>query len=52
MEKDVSIWPLLMIPEEKFLQKFVMPYKEEASELLKLYEEKLDLSKGPLVDKA
>ncbi|PON80311.1 Mitochodrial transcription termination factor [Parasponia andersonii] len=46
VEKEVSLAALLETSEEKFLKKFVKCYKEEAPELLKLYKEKMDLSKG------
>ncbi|GMN46444.1 hypothetical protein TIFTF001_015630 [Ficus carica] len=50
VEKEVSLHALLIVPEEKFLQEFVLPYKEEAPELLKLYKQKLDRSSGPHID--
>ena len=42
MKKDAKMHLLLVCPEKTFRQKFVMPDKEEASELLKPYKEKLD----------
>jgi mTERF domain-containing protein len=44
VKKDFKMW-LIACTEKTFLQKLVMPHKEEASELLKLYKETLDLSK-------
>lgn len=46
VQKEVSLTKLLETTEEKFLEKFVTPYKKEAPELLKLYKEKMDHSKG------
>ncbi|XP_024022643.1 transcription termination factor MTERF15, mitochondrial-like [Morus notabilis] len=51
VKKEVSFHALLVVSEKKFLQKFVVPYEEEAPELLKLYKKKLDLSNEPPVDK-
>jgi len=43
VKKDAKMHLLFVCPEKTFLQKFVvMPHKGEASELLKLYKEKLD----------
>ncbi|XP_041001675.1 transcription termination factor MTERF6, chloroplastic/mitochondrial-like [Juglans microcarpa x Juglans regia] len=39
VKKDISMTSLFECPDETFLRKFVMPHKEEASELLKLYKE-------------
>ena len=44
VKKDVKMYLLFECPERKFLEKYVMPHKEEASELLKLYKEKMDSS--------
>ncbi|XP_024022639.1 transcription termination factor MTERF15, mitochondrial [Morus notabilis] len=44
VEKEVSITALLLVSEEKFMQKFVVPYEKNSPKLLKLYEEKVDLS--------
>ncbi|KAK4586798.1 hypothetical protein RGQ29_023814 [Quercus rubra] len=45
VKKDFKMHTLFKCPEKTFLQKFVMPHKEEASELSKLYKEKLASSK-------
>ncbi|XP_050240119.1 transcription termination factor MTERF15, mitochondrial-like [Quercus robur] len=45
VKKDFNIYPLFECPERTFVQKYIMPHKEEASELLKLYKEKMDSSK-------
>jgi mTERF domain-containing protein len=45
VKKDIKMYLLFECPERKFLVKYVMPHKEEASELLKLYKEKMDSSK-------
>lgn len=37
VKKDTSMSSLFECPDETFLRKFVMPHKEEASELLKLF---------------
>ncbi|KAF5462747.1 hypothetical protein F2P56_018730 [Juglans regia] len=37
VKKDISMSSLFECPDETFLRKFVMPHKEEASELLKLF---------------
>ncbi|GMN62388.1 hypothetical protein TIFTF001_031467 [Ficus carica] len=50
VKKEVNLAALFETSEQKFLQKFVLPYKKEAPELLKLYKEKLNLSNGLLVD--
>ncbi|XP_041000916.1 transcription termination factor MTERF6, chloroplastic/mitochondrial-like [Juglans microcarpa x Juglans regia] len=39
VKKDISMSSLFECPDETFLRKFVMPHKEGASELLKLYRE-------------
>ncbi|GMN46479.1 hypothetical protein TIFTF001_015650 [Ficus carica] len=52
VKEEVSLYALLETPEEKFLLKFITPYKKEAPELLKLYREKLKLSNKPPVEKA
>ncbi|XP_059638801.1 uncharacterized protein LOC132281080 [Cornus florida] len=44
IKEPISIWTLLDSTESLFLKKFVTCY-EEAPQLLKLYQEKLDLSK-------
>ncbi|GMN46498.1 hypothetical protein TIFTF001_015676 [Ficus carica] len=46
VKKNVSLSQLFMASEYKFLQKFVAAHGEEAPELLKLYNEKLNLSNG------
>ncbi|GMI72001.1 hypothetical protein like AT5G07900 [Hibiscus trionum] len=47
LEKDLGPWILFGITEEMFLNRFVYCYEEEkASELLKLYNEKLELAAG------
>ncbi|XP_059445272.1 uncharacterized protein LOC132177071 [Corylus avellana] len=43
VEKNIYLPTLFEYQEKKFLEKFVTPYKKEASELLKLYEKKGDL---------
>ncbi|KAF5738725.1 hypothetical protein HS088_TW13G01626 [Tripterygium wilfordii] len=43
--KDHSLFILFAHPEKLFLEKFVKRYEEEAPELMKLYTEKLDLSR-------
>uniref|UniRef100_A0A2N9IZJ7 Uncharacterized protein n=1 Tax=Fagus sylvatica TaxID=28930 RepID=A0A2N9IZJ7_FAGSY len=45
VKKNIYLPTVFMYSENLFLQKFVTPYKEEVSDLLKLYKEKLDLSK-------
>ncbi|KAF3968345.1 hypothetical protein CMV_007751 [Castanea mollissima] len=45
VKKDFNIYPLFECPERTFVHKYIMPHKEEASELLKLYKEKMDSSK-------
>ena len=45
VKKDFNIYPLFECPERTFVQKYIMPHKGEASELLKLYKEKMDSSK-------
>lgn len=42
VKKDAKMHLLFVCPEKTFMQKFVMPHKEDASELLILYKEKLD----------
>lgn len=44
VQKNIYLPTLFEYQEKKFLEKFVMAYKKEASELLKLYKEKVDLS--------
>ncbi|KAK8507272.1 hypothetical protein V6N13_070058 [Hibiscus sabdariffa] len=46
LEKKLGLKILFETSEELFLQRFVYCYKEEASELLKLYNEKLKLAAG------
>ena len=43
VKKNMYLPRVFVYGEELFLQKFVTCYKEEASDLLKLYKEKLDL---------
>ena len=50
VNKEVSLNVLLVTSDKKFLQKFVVPYEEEAPELLKLYKQKLDLSNAANID--
>ncbi|XP_024022638.1 transcription termination factor MTERF8, chloroplastic [Morus notabilis] len=50
VEKDANLNSLLMASEKSFLQRFVTPYKDDAPKLLKLYNEKLDISNGPHMD--
>ncbi|GMY27676.1 transcription termination factor mterf8, chloroplastic [Fagus crenata] len=45
VKNDGKMRTFFQYPEKSFLQKFVMPHKEEASELLTLYKGKLDLPK-------
>ncbi|XP_059654565.1 uncharacterized protein LOC132301317 [Cornus florida] len=45
IKKGFGLKQLLESPESYFLNKFVEKYEEEAPELLKLYQEKLNLSK-------
>uniref|UniRef100_A0A5B7BJP6 Mitochondrial transcription termination factor family protein n=1 Tax=Davidia involucrata TaxID=16924 RepID=A0A5B7BJP6_DAVIN len=45
IKKDFSLATMLECPEKLFLKKVVRCCKEEAPEVLKLYQEKLDLSK-------
>ncbi|KAF3968347.1 hypothetical protein CMV_007753 [Castanea mollissima] len=45
VKKDFNMYLLFECPERTFVQKYIMPHKEEASELLKLYKEKMDSSK-------
>ena len=45
VKKDFNIYTLFECPERTFVQKYIMPHQEEASELLKLYKEKMDSSK-------
>ncbi|KAM3707653.1 hypothetical protein ACJW31_02G040300 [Castanea mollissima] len=42
IKKDFYLPRVFGCPEELFLQKFVMPYEKEASELLQLYKRKLN----------
>ncbi|XP_022760542.1 uncharacterized protein LOC111306837 [Durio zibethinus] len=44
--KRINLQALLETSDDLFIEKFVSCYKEEASELLKLYQEKLNLSKN------
>ena len=48
--KEVNLGTMYVTAEEKFLQKFVTPYEEEAPELMKLYKDKLGLSRGSETD--
>ena len=45
VKKNIYFPTMFQSSEKSFLQKFVTPYREKASDLLKLYKEKLDLSK-------
>jgi mTERF domain-containing protein len=45
VKNNVYLPTVFKLSQKSFLQKFVTPYEEEASDLLKLYNEKLDLSK-------
>jgi mTERF domain-containing protein len=45
VKKELKMSTFIRYSERTFVQKYIMPHKEEASELLKLYKEKLDLSK-------
>ncbi|KAF3968348.1 hypothetical protein CMV_007754 [Castanea mollissima] len=45
VKKDFNMYLLFECPERIFVQKYIMPHKEEASELLKLYKEKMDSAK-------
>ncbi|GMY27689.1 transcription termination factor MTERF15, mitochondrial-like [Fagus crenata] len=45
VKKNIYLPTVFLFSENLFLQKFVTPYKQEANELLKLYNERLDLSK-------
>ena len=42
VKKNIHFRKVFEYSEKSFLQKFVVPYKEEASELLQLYKEKMD----------
>ena len=44
LKKELGLRSLFMISEKLFLQRFVHGYEEKASELLKLYNEKLNLA--------
>ncbi|XP_059654571.1 uncharacterized protein LOC132301324 [Cornus florida] len=45
IKKDFGLIQMLVSPESYILQKYVKKYEKEAPELLKLYQEKLNLSK-------
>ena len=45
VKKNIYFPTMFQSSEKSFLQKFVTPYREKVSDLLKLYKEKLDLSK-------
>lgn len=45
VRKNLSLARCLTCPEKFFLERFVQRYKEEAPELLELYQEKMQLSK-------
>ena len=44
IDKDISLVVLFESTEKMFLEKFVNGYKEEAPQLLNLYQEKVNLS--------
>lgn len=46
LRKNLSVAKFLTYPEKLFLKRFVQQYKEEAPELLELYQEKMQLSKS------
>ncbi|GMY27688.1 transcription termination factor MTERF15, mitochondrial-like [Fagus crenata] len=45
VKKNIYLPTVFLYSENFFLKKFVTPYKQEANDLLKLYNERLDLSK-------
>ncbi|XP_059652926.1 uncharacterized protein LOC132300020 [Cornus florida] len=45
IKKDFGLFKMMESPESYFLQNYVKKYEEEAPELLKIYQEKLNLSK-------
>ncbi|XP_059654567.1 uncharacterized protein LOC132301320 [Cornus florida] len=45
IKKDFGLIKMMDYPESYFIQKYVKKYEEEAPELLKLYQDKLNLSK-------
>lgn len=44
VDKNFSLKRLLECPEKQFLERFIIPHKKGAPELLNLYQEKLRIS--------